>query len=319
MKFGVRASEGSVGFEESVRQVTVLDALGFYTVFVGHHYGYADYWSSPMTVLAAYATATECIRLGAAILILPLLPRLQVANDLLSLDEISGGQAILGVAAGWGRRSSRHSGSPSPNARVGWRTGAADKDGSDSGASDVPGELLPAGRFSPNNRAGFLSLPATVDRWQRGYRLRLAAELDAAWLPPTVMSLAGLQTHFGVLTKERGASGPEQPVLRELVLASTSVEAWDQAERYLGASMTAHRAKGSRQLAKVKGSLRDLARSCCMVGDSQECRDSISQYAELGVAQLILKPSARLAANAWVRQMTQFAEEVMPAFATVDP
>jgi alkanesulfonate monooxygenase SsuD/methylene tetrahydromethanopterin reductase-like flavin-dependent oxidoreductase (luciferase family) len=53
MKFGVRASEGSVGFEESVRQVTVLDALGFYTVFVGHHYGYADYWSSPMTVLAA--------------------------------------------------------------------------------------------------------------------------------------------------------------------------------------------------------------------------------------------------------------------------
>ena len=62
-----------------------------------------------------------------------------------------------------------------------------------------------------------------------------------------------------------------------------------------------------------------LARSCCIVGDSQQCRDSISQYAELGVTQLVLKPSARLAPNEWVRQMIQFAEEVMPAFSTVDP
>jgi alkanesulfonate monooxygenase SsuD/methylene tetrahydromethanopterin reductase-like flavin-dependent oxidoreductase (luciferase family) len=77
-----------------------------------------------MTVLAADATATERIRLGTAILIL--LPPLQVANDLLSLDEISGGRAILDVAAGWGRRSSRHSGSPSPNARSAGGRGAAD-------------------------------------------------------------------------------------------------------------------------------------------------------------------------------------------------
>jgi alkanesulfonate monooxygenase SsuD/methylene tetrahydromethanopterin reductase-like flavin-dependent oxidoreductase (luciferase family) len=54
-----------------------------------------------MTVLAADATANERIRLGTAILIL--LPPLQVANDLLSLDEISGGRAILDVAAGWGK------------------------------------------------------------------------------------------------------------------------------------------------------------------------------------------------------------------------
>jgi alkanesulfonate monooxygenase SsuD/methylene tetrahydromethanopterin reductase-like flavin-dependent oxidoreductase (luciferase family) len=205
MKFGVRASEGSVGFEESLRQVKLLDALGFYTVFVGHHYGYADYWSSPMTVLAAYATATERIRLGTAILILPLLPRLQVANDLLSLDEISGGRAILGVAAGWGKEEFEAFGIP-----ITERKGRLEE-----GARLIKTVLTQEhpmfqGNYYRLDGLARTTAPASFPYpplWiggSGGYSLRLAAELDAAWLPPTVMSLAGLQTHFDVLAKERG-------------------------------------------------------------------------------------------------------------------
>lgn len=55
----------------------------------------------PLLVLASIATATSTIRLGTNVFILPLRHPVVTAHSVATLDQISGGRAILGVGTGW--------------------------------------------------------------------------------------------------------------------------------------------------------------------------------------------------------------------------
>jgi probable F420-dependent oxidoreductase len=62
---------------------------------------YAVAWHDPLAVLAHVAAVTERIRLGTAILVLPLRHPAIVAREVITLDYLSGGRFILGVGTGW--------------------------------------------------------------------------------------------------------------------------------------------------------------------------------------------------------------------------
>src|SRR5258705_5347294 len=81
------------------------EALGFESLWAWDHVLLGVEPSFPIvdsiTMLGAVAARTRKIRLGTGVLVLPLRNPVVAAKALGSLDVISGGRLILGVAAGW--------------------------------------------------------------------------------------------------------------------------------------------------------------------------------------------------------------------------
>ncbi len=85
------------------------EALGFSDVWVSDHvalpkdaeYPPSSYILEPLVALAWAAAATQRVRLGTSVLVLPLRPPVLLAKMLGSLDLMSGGRVLLGAAGGW--------------------------------------------------------------------------------------------------------------------------------------------------------------------------------------------------------------------------
>ena len=81
------------------------EALGFESLWAWDHVLLGVEPSFPIidsiTTLGAVAARTKTIKLGTGVLVLPLRNPVVAAKALSSLDVISGGRLILGVAAGW--------------------------------------------------------------------------------------------------------------------------------------------------------------------------------------------------------------------------
>jgi probable F420-dependent oxidoreductase len=84
------------------------EALGFDSLWVWDHILLGVEPPFPiidsLTLLAALATRTSRIKLGTGVLVLPLRNPVVLAKELASLDRLSGGRLLLGLAAGWYKR-----------------------------------------------------------------------------------------------------------------------------------------------------------------------------------------------------------------------
>lgn len=94
LKFGVVFLTGS---GEGPQQV---EALGYDSLWVGEHIFFGVPTFDALTTLAALSAQTSRIRLGTAVLLLPLRPPAVVAKEVASIDIMSGGRVILGVGVG---------------------------------------------------------------------------------------------------------------------------------------------------------------------------------------------------------------------------
>ena len=81
------------------------EALGFDSIWVWDHLLLGSARPFPvldsLSVLAAMAVRTERIRLGTGVLVLPLRNPVELAKVTSTIDHLSGGRLVLGVAAGW--------------------------------------------------------------------------------------------------------------------------------------------------------------------------------------------------------------------------
>lgn len=85
----------------AVRQVAQrADALGFRDLWVTHNAVDHVYSFDSLVVLTHAAALTTRIRLGVAVIVLPVQSPIQVAHQVATLDHTSGGRAILGVGLG---------------------------------------------------------------------------------------------------------------------------------------------------------------------------------------------------------------------------
>jgi probable F420-dependent oxidoreductase len=79
------------------------ESLGFDFGVVSHHRFTTGYPLSPWVALGAIAARTSTLRLGTSIMLLPLDHPLDVAEEVATVDQISGGRVFLGAGLGYRR------------------------------------------------------------------------------------------------------------------------------------------------------------------------------------------------------------------------
>ncbi|MCH8345550.1 MAG: LLM class flavin-dependent oxidoreductase [Chloroflexi bacterium] len=82
------------------RDAARIEELGYDSVWTSEHIFFHFPTFDALTTLAAVAATTDRIRLGTAVLLLPLRPAALAAKEITSVDVISGGRLTLGIGVG---------------------------------------------------------------------------------------------------------------------------------------------------------------------------------------------------------------------------
>jgi probable F420-dependent oxidoreductase len=87
-------------FPHQWEEVSRMEELGYDSVWTSEHIFFYFPTFDALTSLAAMAARTKRVRLGTAVMLLPLRPAALAAKEVASVDIISGGRVILGVGVG---------------------------------------------------------------------------------------------------------------------------------------------------------------------------------------------------------------------------
>jgi alkanesulfonate monooxygenase SsuD/methylene tetrahydromethanopterin reductase-like flavin-dependent oxidoreductase (luciferase family) len=89
-------------YARRIERIVEAERLGLHSVWLSEHHMFADgYLPQPLTFAAAIAARTSRIRIGTAILLAPLRPALQIAEEAAIVDILSAGRLELGLGAGY--------------------------------------------------------------------------------------------------------------------------------------------------------------------------------------------------------------------------
>ena len=89
-------------FAEVAEQTRLADELGYRVAwFAEHHFSNYCLCASPLMMVAHCAPSTKQIRLGTAVVVLPLYNPARLAAEIATADALSNGRLMLGIGAGY--------------------------------------------------------------------------------------------------------------------------------------------------------------------------------------------------------------------------
>ncbi len=312
-------------FEEVKAQVRLADQLGFADLLSGMHYAAAPFQQyQQMPLLARLMAETERMRIVTGIVLLSLHKPLDIAEQLATLDVMSGGRLVFGLGLGYRDVEFKGFGTTQTE-RVPrlvenlaaikrlWTEDNVSIKGSHFELVDATVSLKPVQKPMPPIWMG-----ANADA-----AVRRAAELADTWFINPHQRMATIERQLSLYRQaleEFGKPRPrEVPLMREIFVASSQEEATRLARPYLEEKYKVYHQWGQDK-AMPKGDddlsldFDDLTRDRFLFGSPDQVAEQIIGYNKrLGVNRMILAVHwVGMPHGQVVDTMHLFAEEVMP-------
>jgi len=308
--------------EDFVRLAQAAERLGYDAVWGNDHITAAPYvrtkWSEPpsfyevLMTLATVGAHTRRVRLGTAVLVLPLRDPVLLAKQVATLDQLTGGRVVLAVGIGayreefeaqWPRRAAARRGELLDEGLIALRLLLTEREATHAGAHYAFDKLelwpKPVQRPFPIYIGGHNE--AAVAR---------AARLGQGWLPGW-RPFDEIRQRTALLRRLTVAAGRdprevEAAVQFTLVIGRTPEEA---AARYRATGMVQHRKS-------LAHSGRDpaLAEANNLIGSPESLGEKIAFLQAAGVDHVCALQFSHDSVGEMLDQMEWFAREVMPAF-----
>jgi alkanesulfonate monooxygenase SsuD/methylene tetrahydromethanopterin reductase-like flavin-dependent oxidoreductase (luciferase family) len=227
-------------FENAIEQTLLAERLGFHSAFfVEHHWTRHGILSATLTLLSNIAARTSTIRLGTAVLVLPLHDPVRMLEEAATVDILSGGRLDLGVGRGfqWVEFDGFGLDIADSQARYdealavvlkAWRSeGRFRHEGRYWTYRDVSVEPRPLQQPHPPLWAGAGSVESARRAGRQGLRLMLSSGVPFERIGPMV------EAYRSGLTEAGHAFSPEQVLLSRIAhLEATRERAWEVALPY---------------------------------------------------------------------------------------
>lgn len=303
------------GVDSITQQAVVADRLGFDAVFLGHHYLAHSAFLQPLSLAGYLAHATDRVRIGFGVLVAPLYNPLALAEEIATLDVLSGGRVIVGVGAGYRRKECQAFGVEwgdrirrlreyVPILRALWAGEAVTAQGSWGSLEAATVRLRPAQALGPPIWVGAFADAA----------IRRAATLDAPWLISPEAGDEALGTRLAlyrsVLVEHGHSLDRPYPMSREACVASTHEEAVALIRPHLQRQYAAYRSWDAAQAIDLD----DYLESVCLVGTADDIAERIEHlHQDFGITDLSLRLQFMgMPHEAAVEQVQRFGEDVLP-------
>src|ERR1700737_3244764 len=89
-------------FKDNLEQCVLAEELGFDAIWIPeHHFSEYSLINDPLMFAVAVAQRTQRVRIGAAVMVLPVPPPIRVAENAAFVDVLSGGRLDVGVGRGY--------------------------------------------------------------------------------------------------------------------------------------------------------------------------------------------------------------------------
>jgi alkanesulfonate monooxygenase SsuD/methylene tetrahydromethanopterin reductase-like flavin-dependent oxidoreductase (luciferase family) len=301
----------------------VRDA-GWHSVWVAQHYlSHGVAMLQPIPWLARLVPESGEMRLGLGIHLLALQNPLAAAEEVASLDVLSGGRLIYGAGLGyrdieydglgaWGaQRVERFEQNLAVLTRL-WSGEEVDVDLPWCRIEGQRLELLPLQRPHPP-----IWLAANSDG-----AVRRAARLADAWLVNPHADLATVTRQLALHAEERERRGrpavSDVPLIREVICASTREEAGEAGLRWLGEKYQQYTAWGQDKVMPGEESFRipfeELSLQRFLVGTPEDCTTQLQAWCDLGVTHIVFRVHwSGMPVDIARQTLRLLSDEVLPA------
>ena len=213
-------------YQDMLRCLPRAEELGYRSMYLATHHAKTDgLCPGPLPTLGAAAAVTKTMKIGTAVMLVPMYAPLKLAEDIAVLDNISEGRFILGVAPGYVATEFAAHGIPREE-RVGRFEEALDL----MIAAWTQDEFEFNGKYYRVPRTVMTPKPVQKPYPQIWYgvsaksSLKRAAKRHAIQIMSPRHGIAELQAHYApyeAAAQEIGWTIPERPIIRQVFVAST--------------------------------------------------------------------------------------------------
>jgi alkanesulfonate monooxygenase SsuD/methylene tetrahydromethanopterin reductase-like flavin-dependent oxidoreductase (luciferase family) len=299
---------------EMLEQVRLARELGFDSVWMVHHYLIEFQAFQPLPMLARLAAEAGEMELGTAVYVLPLQPPVEVAENFATLDALSGGRLVFGVAQGYREVEFDALGVPRKERAARFEEGLElitklwTED-----------EVTFHGRFYRVENVRLAMRPVRRPRppiWigattEAG--IARAAKLGDAWMIGPGVEFQKIRRQLdlyrGSLAELDRPLKRDYPIFREVLVAPTLAEARETARKWLLTKYDAYFKWGY-----VDTTFDDVVRDAFVVGDPDGVHRQFERYgAELGITHMLARVQwPGVAQEVALRGIRLLGEDVLP-------